>query len=389
MYPRYLPSSAPSGEEHRRRPAVVAVPLLDVRPRVGTSHLRRDEVPVERSPGQRGVVVGRGLHHVAPVAPLGGAIEDDELVLGLGAREGRRVERGPGERSLRRPLNVGPLRSLRWRKGWSGCRLGSESPPRGARGAGRRPGASVVGMSGKKACLARIEKRIVLGGYALGGLPVPVLGAPAARPGASSPLFPFAHLAQIEDAPPASRGICRASAPHVGERDGSKSYAQRRSWSRTSMACVQLTDERPRSRRRPLAGATRTLARTPRRTPDRLPRRRKRRRGTAQERQDRHRDDDVRPGGCAGERARSRRSRRGPAPATPPPASAFAAVSWCPLRRRQSRRTPSPFTWSSAEVGPRVEALPGAGRAWEHVCNSPEASPSRRSTSTRFSSART
>ncbi len=55
-------------------------------------------------------MIGRRLHHVAPVAPLRGAIEDDVLVLRLRARKRLGRERRPGELLARRPLRPSPRR---------------------------------------------------------------------------------------------------------------------------------------------------------------------------------------------------------------------------------------------------------------------------------------
>src|SRR5579859_2907781 len=68
-------------------------------------------MPVEDLAHRRVVVAG-GLHHVAPVAPLGGAIEDEEAPLRLGPGEGGGGEVGPCE-----GLTRGALRKSRLRGG--------------------------------------------------------------------------------------------------------------------------------------------------------------------------------------------------------------------------------------------------------------------------------
>ena len=88
-YPLNLPSSCAVGRhEHRRRPSPLAVALLEVGARVDVD-LHRDEARVEELAHLR-VVVRRRLHHVAPVAPLGAAIDDHEALLVARAGEGRR-----------------------------------------------------------------------------------------------------------------------------------------------------------------------------------------------------------------------------------------------------------------------------------------------------------
>src|ERR1700761_7786144 len=68
------------------------------------------------------------------------------------------------------------------------------------------------GKSLEKGCLATEGKRIVSEPYAPSDPLVSFASGPAhprrPRRSASSRRFPFAHAAQIEDAPPASRGIC-------------------------------------------------------------------------------------------------------------------------------------------------------------------------------------
>ena len=80
-------------EERRERPASLArqglhgalVARVHIRTLVPVD-LDADEVPVQQL-GDRGVVIGLPVHHVAPMAPHGTDIEQDRLVLVAGARE--------------------------------------------------------------------------------------------------------------------------------------------------------------------------------------------------------------------------------------------------------------------------------------------------------------
>jgi hypothetical protein len=106
-------------KDHRRGPAPIAVPLLDVRSRIDVHFGRNEALGEERL--NRRVVVGRCLHDMAPVAPLGRAVEHHEAVLRPGARECLRPECRPRQRVARCRLRLGGRRrhrSLRHR-----CRI--------------------------------------------------------------------------------------------------------------------------------------------------------------------------------------------------------------------------------------------------------------------------
>src|SRR5262249_33393532 len=94
--PELLPVRA---EDHRRRPAPVLPAARDFRARV-LVHLDRDVVLREER-GDGRIAVRLGVHDVAPVAPHGLEVHEDELLLARGVCEGALVEGAPV--NLRRP----------------------------------------------------------------------------------------------------------------------------------------------------------------------------------------------------------------------------------------------------------------------------------------------
>ena len=86
-------------------PAVVRPALLEVRPRIHI-HADGDEALVKDA-AHLGIPVGRLIHDVAPVAPLGCAVDEHVAPLAPGPVERLRPPCLPGE-GLREPLLAGP-----------------------------------------------------------------------------------------------------------------------------------------------------------------------------------------------------------------------------------------------------------------------------------------
>ena len=77
---------AVGGEDDGRRPAVVAIAVRQVRPRILVDAQRHVVRVQHRAHGR--IAVGFLVHHVAPVAPHRFKVQNDEPVLRAGLREG-------------------------------------------------------------------------------------------------------------------------------------------------------------------------------------------------------------------------------------------------------------------------------------------------------------